>query len=699
MTRQGTLLVVDDNELNRDALSRHLRRQGYLVTVAADGHAALALIAAEPYDVVLLDVEMPGMSGLEVLTRLRAAHSDTELPVIMVTARSQGPDIVEAFQLGANDYVTKPIDVPVALARIATHVSRKWAFEDLRVSEERYALAMHGANDGLWDWNLFTNEVYWSPRWKAMLGYEETEIGTSPNEWFDRVHPEDLELVRTALTAHLEDPGSHFESEHRLLDSRGSYRWVLSRAAAVRGDAGVATRLAGSFSDITDAKLADPLTGLPNRLLFLDLLERTIKRAERKQSAFALLALGLDRLTMVNDSLGPAAADQLIVAVSRRLQSSLRSTDAVTRGASTFTLARLGGDEFNVLVDGIAEAGDAISIAERLRRALLEPFDVDGNQVFTSAIVGVAVSATGYTRADEVLRDASAALHRAKAGGMACEIFDPAMRSRAVARLQLETDLRKAVDERALEMHYQPILSLRSGRIEAFEALVRWRHPDRGFVNPAEFIGVAEATGLIHEIGRLTLTESCRQMARWKKQFGDAAPRVVCVNMSSRQFTSADLISDIEAILEETGLTSSSLKLEITESAFINDIRAAQATLERTQLLGIEWSLDDFGTGYSSLSHLHRLQVDTVKVDRSFVSRLEDDVRGLELVQAIVTLSHNLGMDVVAEGVETRVQAEQLLALGCEYAQGFHFSKAVEAAEAGRFIAAQPWRQYAEATA
>jgi len=699
MTRQGTLLVVDDNELNRDALSRHLRRQGYLVTVAADGHAALALIAAEPYDVVLLDVEMPGMSGLEVLTRLRAAHSDTELPVIMVTARSQGPDIVEAFQLGANDYVTKPIDVPVALARIATHVSRKWAFEDLRVSEERYALAMHGANDGLWDWNLFTNEVYWSPRWKAMLGYEETEIGTSPNEWFDRVHPEDLELVRTALTAHLEDPGSHFESEHRLLDSRGSYRWVLSRAAAVRGDAGVATRLAGSFSDITDAKLADPLTGLPNRLLFLDLLERTIKRAERKQSAFALLALGLDRLTMVNDSLGPAAADQLIVAVSRRLQSSLRSTDAVTRGASTFTLARLGGDEFNVLVDGIAEAGDAISIAERLRRALLEPFDVDGNQVFTSAIVGVAVSATGYTRADEVLRDASAALHRAKAGGMACEIFDPAMRSRAVARLQLETDLRKAVDERALEMHYQPILSLRSGRIEAFEALVRWRHPDRGFVNPAEFIGVAEATGLIHEIGRLTLTESCRQMARWKKQFGDAAPRVVCVNMSSRQFTSADLISDIEAILEETGLASSSLKLEITESAFINDIRAAQATLERTQLLGIEWSLDDFGTGYSSLSHLHRLQVDTVKVDRSFVSRLEDDVRGLELVQAIVTLSHNLGMDVVAEGVETRVQAEQLLALGCEYAQGFHFSKAVEAAEAGRFIAAQPWRQYAEATA
>jgi diguanylate cyclase (GGDEF)-like protein/PAS domain S-box-containing protein len=699
VTRQGALLVVDDNELNRDALSRHVRRQGYLVTAASSGEEALALIADGSYDLVLLDVEMPGMSGLDVLTRLRAAHSDTELPVIMVTARSQGPDIVEAFRLGANDYVTKPVDVPVALARIATHVSRKWAVEDLRVSEERYALAACGANDGLWDWNLLTDEVYWSPRWKAMLGYEESEIGVNPNEWFDRVHPDDLTLVSQALAAHLGDQSSHFEAEHRVRNRQGVFRWVRCRAAVVRSSAEVATRIAGSFSDVTDAKLADPLTGLPNRLLFLDRLERAIGRADRKNSAFALLILCLDRFTMVNDSLGPAAADSLLVSVAQRLRASLRPTDGVTREASTFTLARLGGDEFTVLVDDITEAGDAVSIAERLRRALQEPFDIDGNEVFTSAIVGIAVSTTGYTRPDEVLRDASAALHRAKACGMACEIFDPAMRNRAVLRLQLETDLRKAVDERALEMHYQPILSLRSGRITAFEALVRWRHPERGLVTPGEFIGIAETTGLIHEVGRLTLTESCRQMARWKQQFGDAAPRVMCVNISSRQFAGADLIAEIEAILLETGLAPSSLKLEITESAFINDLRAAQSTLERAQALGIEWSLDDFGTGYSSLSHLHRLQVDTVKVDRSFVGGLEDDVRGFEMVQAIVTLAHNLGMDVVAEGVESAVQAEQLLALGCEYAQGFYFSKAVEAAQASCFIAAQPWREHEEATA
>jgi EAL domain-containing protein (putative c-di-GMP-specific phosphodiesterase class I) len=280
---------------------------------------------------------------------------------------------------------------------------------------------------------------------------------------------------------------------------------------------------------------------------------------------------------------------------------------------------------------------------------------------------------------------------------MACEIFDPAMRSRAVSRMQLETDLRRAVDERALEMHYQPILSLRSGRIAAFEALVRWRHAERGLVNPVEFIGIAETTGLIHEIGRLTLTESCRQMSRWEQQFGDTAPRVICVNMSSRQFADPDLLAEIGAVLQHTALAPSRLKLEITESAFIHDIHAAQDTLERSQQLGIEWSLDDFGTGFSSLSHLHRLQVDTVKVDRSFVSRLEDDPRGLEMVQAIVTLAHNLGMDVVAEGVETPGQAAHLLALGCEYAQGFYFSKAVDAAEAGRLIAAQPWRQAGEA--
>jgi diguanylate cyclase (GGDEF)-like protein/PAS domain S-box-containing protein len=697
VTRQGSLLLVDDNEANRDALSRRLQQRGYFVTVAPDGRGGLALAATGNYDLLLLDVEMPEMSGLEVLGRVRAERSDTELPVIMVTARTQGPDIVEAFRLGANDYITKPVDFPVTLARIATHLSRKWAVEDLRISEQRYALAVRGANDGLWDWNLDTNEVYWAPRWKAMLGYAEPEIGSSANEWFDRLHPADVERVKAQLTAHLGDGSDHFESEHRLMHRNGTFRWVHCRGAAVRNSAGVATRLAGSFSDITDAKLVDPLTGLPNRLLFVDLLERAIRRTgRRKDSTFALLVLALDRFTAVHDGLGPIVADQFLVDVARRLQSSLRSTDVLMRHDAAVTLARLGGDEFNVLLEDIADAGNAIHIAERLRRALQEPFEVDGRQVFTSCAVGIAVSTTGYEQADEVLRDASAALRRAKANDVtACEIFDPAMRTHAVSRLQLETDLRNAVEARTLEVHYQPIVSLQTGQITAVEALARWHHPARGFVSPGEFIGIAETTGLIRDIGRLTLAESCRQMASWQKEFGAMAPRVVCVNVSSRQFSDAGLMNEIEAVLKETGLPASSLKLEITESAFIDDVPAAQVILNRAQAIGIEWSLDDFGTGYSSLSHLHRLQVDTVKVDRSFVSRVGHEAGGLEMVQAIVTLAHNLGMDVVAEGVETAEQSAQLLALGCEYAQGFYFSKAVETLEVNRLILAQPW-QHAE---
>jgi len=695
VTRQGRLLVVDDNDDNRDVLSRRLRQKGYVVSVAADGGEALAEIDRDAYDLILLDVEMPGVSGLDVLTRLRTDHSQTELPVIMVTARSEGSDIVEAFRRGANDYVTKPVDFAVALARIRTHLAHKWTVEDLRESEERYALAVRGANDGLWDWNLVANEVYWSPRWTAMLGHEAGDIGASPDEWLSRVHHEDIARVREALADHLAGSTEYYESEHRVLHRSGTYRWVLCRGAAVRDEAGIATRLAGSLSDITETKLADTLTGLPNRLLFLDLIERAIKREKRRPNpSFALLALGLDRFNVVSDSLGPLTADRLLVAVARRLQSGLRPTDTVARDEPASTLARLGGDEFNVLLDDIKDVNDAVRVAERLRRALQAPFEVDGQQVFTSATVGIAISTTGYERPEDVLRDAAIALNRAKAEGFsACEIFDPAMRHRAVTRLQMETDLRKAIESRAFEVHYQPIVSLRTGRISGFEALVRWRHPIEGLIGPGDFIPVAEDTGLIREVSRLTLIEACGQMVEWQRCFGAQAPAVMCVNISSKLFGDAALVGELQAILATTGLAASRLKLEITESALINDMAAARATLDHAQALGIEWSLDDFGTGYSSLSHLHGLQIDTVKIDRSFVGRIGIDAQGSEMVRAIVALAHTLGMDVVAEGVETPEHADRLIELGCEYAQGFHYSKAVDAAAASGLIGAQPWQQ------
>lgn len=688
----GTLLVVDDNEANRDALSRRLELKGYRVAVAPGGEQALAEIATAPYDLVLLDVEMPGLSGFDVIARLRARWPAADLPVIMVTARSDGAAIVEAFRLGANDYVTKPLDFPVVLARIATQLEHKRAIAALRESEERYELALRGANDGLWDWNMVTDRVHWSARWKAMLGYGDEEIGDSPDEWLNRVHPDDRGAVQLALDAHLAGVAEYFESEHRILHRSGSYRWVRCRGAAVRSTAGRATRLAGSLTDVTDAKVFDALTGLPNRFLFIDLIDRAIKRTHRRHDqVFALLAVGLDRLSVVADSVGPSMADRLLVAVAQRLQASLRCTDVVTPDDSGFTIARLGGDEFTVLLDDVAGVEAALRVAERLRAAIDAPFEIDGQRLFASARIGLAVSTSGYVEPDEILRDAATALNRARAAGAtAIEIFDPAMRARAVARLRLETDLRKAVQASEFEVFYQPIVSLGTGRIVAFEALARWRHPERGIVRPAEFIALAEETGLIMPIGRSVLSDACRQLAAWRRTFGGMAPEAVCVNVSSRQFLDAGLPGIISGILTETGLSGSDLKLEVTESVLIGDITAACETVARLQRLGIEWSLDDFGTGYSSLSYLHQLRVNTVKVDRSFVNRMRDSGEGTELVRAIVELGHNLGMRVVAEGVETDAQLKTLRALGCEFCQGYLFSKPVEAAVAAVLIRTQP---------
>ena len=695
MNRPAKLLVVDDNEANRDALSRRLRQHGYEAATASDGMEALTLLPQSNFDLVLLDVEMPGLSGFDVLSQLRATHSRTQLPVIMVTARTAGEDMVEALKIGANDYVTKPIDFQVALARIETHLAHKRAVEDLRDSEERYALAVHGANDGLWDWNLVSGQVYWSPRWRSILGLDNTEVSADPNEWLMRLHPEDSVRVQSLLKDHLAHGDGHFEIEHRVRHRDDTYRWVLCRGAAVRNDAGVATRFAGSLTDITEAKLVDALTGLPNRFLFLDVVERSIARVERKADyGFAILVLTLDRFRVVHDSLGAAAADRLLVAVARRLQAGLRATDVVTRDEPGLTLARLGGVEFNVLVDDITDASDAIAVAERLRRALEAPFEIDGHPIVASARIGIAVSTTGYIKADEILRDANIALSRAVSSStVPYEIFDPEMRQRAMTRLKVETDLRRAIDNKAFELHYQPIISLKNGRISGFEALVRWRHPVRGLLLPIEFIGVAEDTGMIVDIDRLTLKESCKQMAAWIDHFGSAAPHVMCANVSAKQLADRELITRIDAELQNSGLLPGNLNLEITESALIGDVPGAQKLLDRARTLGVTWSLDDFGTGYSSLSFLHQLRVNTVKVDRSFVSAIGPHGTGTAMVRAIIGLAHTLGMDVVAEGVETAEQAAELRALGCEYAQGFYFSRAVDNAAAGRLIEAQPWQR------
>ena len=690
-SRPSRLLIVDDNEMNRDMLARRLARKGYVIGLAESAKELLPRVKEDGIDLVLLDIEMPEVTGLDALHSLREAYSTIELPIIMVTAKNQSDDIVKALEMGANDYLTKPIDFPVALARISTQLSHKKAQEALRESEERYALAARGANDGLWDWNLVTSAMYFSPRWKAMLGFRENEIEDRLEEWIGRIHDADRERVKEEIAAHQKGLTPHFESEHRLLHKDGGFRWMLSRGLAVHDAMGRALRMAGSQTDITERKVSDPLTGLPNRLLFIDRLGRLIKHSKRrKDHLFAVLFLDLDGFKMINDSLGHLAGDQLLVGVATRLEKCLRSSDTVARLGETFTVARLGGDEFTILLDDLKDPADANRAAERLMKALAPPFLIAGKEVFTSISIGIALSNAVYDQPEDMLRDADTAMYRAKSLGKArYEVFDADMRASVMARLQLETDMRRALERTEFCNFYQPIVSLDSGRIVGFEALLRWRHPTRGMIAPDEFIFVAEETGLIRELGWWSLREACRQMSNWRAGSDAYGGLTISVNLSAKQLLQPHLVEEMKKLLHEVALPPEALKLEITESAVMADPAAAAETLQQIKSLGISLAIDDFGTGYSSLSYLHRFPLDTLKIDRSFISG-GGYGDGMEIARTIMPMAKNLRLDVVAEGVETLEQVSLLKRLHCKYAQGYYFSKPLAAEEVAPVLSEYP---------
>jgi diguanylate cyclase (GGDEF)-like protein/PAS domain S-box-containing protein len=551
----------------------------------------------------------------------------------------------------------------------------------LRESQERYEIAVRGANDGLWDWDLLADKIYYSPRWKAMLGYSEDEVTASPNEWLGRVHPDDITQARLALSVHVKGETSHLETEFRMRHKDGDYRWVLCRGIAVWDENGTAYRIAGSISDITDRKSAeqkliqsafyDGLTGLPNRALFVEHLNHSIERTKRRpESMYAVLFLDIDRFKDINDGLGHLTGDELLVAIARKLQETMRPTD---------TVARLGGDEFVILLEDIRDIKDATLVADRVQTALHTASLLPQHTLFITVSTGIVLSLTGYEHAEDVLRDADIAMYRAKANGRArYEIFDSTMRDRILKRLSLEAELRKSLERGELRVHYQPIVSLITKEIIGFEALVRWQHPQRGLLFPGEFIPLAEETGLIILIDRWVMREACRQMHEWQAQYPSDPPITVSVNLSGKQIVQPDLVSEIDRILKDTGMEASCLNLELTESVIMENFELTVEVLTKLRKLGVQIQIDDFGIGYSSLNYLSRFPINALKIDRSFINLMTGDPNHMKIVQAIVRLSHGLGMDVVAEGVETEDQWESLKELECEYMQGALVSMPVD---------------------
>jgi diguanylate cyclase (GGDEF)-like protein len=594
------LLIVDDISDNRTILTRRFQRRGFDVVEAECGLTAIELIDKESFDLVLLDVMMPGMDGIETLKRIRSRNSASELPVIMVTAKSESTNIVDALELGANDYVTKPVDFAVALARVNTQISRKRAVE-------RVALAN-----------------------------------------------EELRKVNEGLERRVEERTS------RLIDANQRLKVEIADREE---------------SQARSQYLAyhDSLTGLGNRLLFKEQLEEALRDVSVASHPLAVLFLDLDGFKAVNDTLGHSIGDLLLKSVATKLRDILPRTDRI---------ARLGGDEFAILQISATQPGSSIALAEKIIEVVGQPNSIDGHDVTVGASVGIAVARPGDINTENFLKSADLAMYSAKSDGRGTyRMFDPEMDAIVQARRLLERDMRTALAQDGFRLFYQPLVNLQTKKVTAFEALMRWQHPERGMVPPSDFIPVAEEMGLIVQLGEWALRQACAEATEW--------PDGVCVsvNLSPLQFSKGNLVSSVMSALASAGLPASRLELEITESVLLEKSERNITILNQLRDLGVRISMDDFGTGYSSIGYLRSFPFDKIKIDQSFVRDLLVDEGSLAIVRAIAGLGVSFGMITTAEGVETEEQMRCLNLEGCIEVQGYLYSRPVPADEIAGVLA------------
>ncbi|MBI5725961.1 MAG: EAL domain-containing protein [Planctomycetes bacterium] len=561
--------------------------------------------------------------------------------------------------------------------------------QNLQESQQRLELALTGADLGLWDWNVQTDSLVINQRCASMLGYKIEDIGPSFASWQRLVHPDDAASFRESLQAHLSGQSILFECEYRVQARMGDWRWILDRAKVIERSAdGQALRVAGTHLDITDRKgveqqleykaLHDALTGLPNRFVFMDRLRQVVAHKKRRQQCdFAVLFLDLNRFKMINDSLGHAAGDHLLVAIAERLSACLRGNDSI---------ARIGGDEFAILLDDIEHIHDAIRIIDRIQAALAKPIIYEGHELYGGVAIGVAHGSMGLATVEDMLRHADTAMYRAKAAGLPYQLFDGTMHAEALERLELENGLRQGVSQGWFVNHYQPIVDLRTGRIAGFEALLRVNHPDKGLLGPDKFLTIAEETSLIIPIGYQVLVSACRQVSQWNRDFNRPEPFWVSVNMSANQLKRAGFLAKVGEIIAESKIDPRWIRLEVSEDAVAGEGAAMAEIMQKLSQMGVGMFVDDLGTGRSSLCRIHDYDFAGLKIDRKFVGDLETSTKSLALVKAIVAISKHLGVSALAEGVERTSQRDALLDLGCMFGQGYLYCRPGDPADISKFL-------------
>ena len=695
--RRSLVLVVDDDRMERLLLQEMLEQAGFDVMAAEDGSIGVRCFTEKPPDIVLMDVEMPNMDGFSACAAIRRLPHGRDTPILMVTGHDDVESVHRAFEIGATDFLAKPINWALLGYRVRYLLRASRTYRALKASEARLAKAQRMARLGHWDWNVNENRWYFSDEVCRIFGFATGDRPADHDALAKVIDPDDLDHATQLFAAALRGE-QKYEVEYRLILADGTPRVVAEQVEVRLNKEGRPKYVEGTVQDVTKRRSAedrirhlayyDDLTGLPNRQMFTKQVAHTLRRAQRNKQPLAFLILDLDNFKSINETGGHSVGDRLLEQVASRLSQCVRAEDLISRpfiDGSKPDIFRFGGDEFALLISGLQQEQDASLVARRIMSSLSEPFKVGAYDVYATASIGIALYPTDGEDVGTLLRNADSAMYQAKQKGKnTFEFYTESLTQICTERMNMEARLRRAIEQRELSLSYQPVLGTQSGCFAGAEALLRWNSSDLGQVPPAKFIGLAEETGLITPIGEWVLREVCRQMQVWKE--AGLPPMAVSVNVSARQFQHSELSETISNILAETRLEPQYLRLELTESAIMADVPRAKLTLQKLSELGVRLSVDDFGTGYSSLSQLRWLPLNALKIDQSFVRDLPKDKDAAAIALAIIAMAHSLGIAVVAEGVETEAQLAFLKEHHCDEVQGYLFSRPVPAPQLVQFL-------------